>query len=40
VTGHGAGAGAAVAVSSGNSVRDLDIRKIQELLTQQHVRLS
>lgn len=40
VTGHGAGAGAAVAVSSGNSVRDLDIAKIQELLKKQNVRLD
>ncbi|MGW8316420.1 MAG: FAD-dependent oxidoreductase, partial [Bacteroidales bacterium] len=29
VTGHGAGAGAAAAVDSGNSVRDLDVKQIQ-----------
>jgi hypothetical protein len=40
VTGHGAGAGAAVAVNSGNSVRDLDIARIQELLKKQNARLS
>lgn len=40
VTGHGAGAGAAVAVNSGNSVRDLDIQRIQDLLQKQGAVLS
>jgi hypothetical protein len=40
VTGHGAGAGAAVAAGSGNSVRDLNIKKIQDLLRQQKAKLS
>jgi hypothetical protein len=40
VTGHGAGAGAAVAVKSGNPVRNLDVGKIQELLLKQGARLT
>jgi len=40
VTGHGAGAGAALAASSGNSVGDIDIKKLQDLLKTQKVRLS
>jgi len=40
VTGHGAGAGAAVAAASGNSVRELDVRKIQDLLKRQNALLG
>jgi len=40
VTGHGAGAGAAIAVDSGNPVQDLDIEKIQGVLKNQGARLS
>jgi len=40
VTGHGAGAGAAMAANTGNSVRDLDISKIQDLLRKQKVVLG
>ena len=40
VTGHGAGAGAALAAGSGISVRDLDYKKVQELLKKQHAQLS
>jgi hypothetical protein len=40
ITGHAAGAGAALAAGSGASVRDLDYKKVQELLKKQHAQLS
>jgi hypothetical protein len=40
VTGHGAGAGAAIAVKTGNPVQDLDVQRIQELLKNQGATLS
>ena len=40
ITGHAAGAGAALAAGSGTSVRDLDYKKVQELLKKQHAQLS
>jgi hypothetical protein len=40
ITGHGAGAGAALAASSGNSVRELDVKKLQKLLKQQKAYLG
>jgi hypothetical protein len=40
VTGHGAGAGAAVAVNTRNPVQDLDVERIQELLLKQGAKLS
>ena len=40
ITGHAAGAGAALAAGSGTSIRDLDYKKVQELLKKQHAQLS
>jgi hypothetical protein len=40
VTGHGAGAGAALAASSGTPVRDVNIKKLQDLLKTQKALLS
>ena len=40
ITGHAAGAGAALAADSGTSVRDLDFKKVQSLLIKQHAQLS
>jgi hypothetical protein len=40
VTGHGAGAGAALAASSGSPVGEIDIRILQDLLKTQNARLS
>lgn len=40
VTGHGAGAAAAQAIRSGNSIHDLDIKKIQDILIAQNAKLN
>jgi len=40
VTGHGAGAGAALAASSGYSVRKLDVKRLQDILKQQKAYLG
>ncbi len=40
VTGHGAGAGAAVAINTRSPVQDLDVERIQELLLKQGAKLS
>jgi hypothetical protein len=40
VTGHGAGAAAAVAVQNGTSARDVDVQKVQSLLKQQGANLG
>jgi hypothetical protein len=40
ITGHGAGAAAAVAVKSGCSVKDLDISKVQKILTGQNALIA
>jgi ribulose 1,5-bisphosphate synthetase/thiazole synthase len=40
ITGHGAGAAAAVAVRTGNSTREIDIKEIQQILKTQNVYLG
>jgi hypothetical protein len=40
VTGHAAGAAAAVAVKAGCPVRDVDVRDVQKLLGQQEAYLG
>jgi hypothetical protein len=40
ITGHGAGAGAALASNTGNSVQELDVKEIQKILLEQDVYLG
>jgi hypothetical protein len=40
ITGHGAGVAGALAASTGDSVKQIDIKKLQEILKKQNVYLG